>query len=182
MVEPTHALVEPLITPTVGKGLTVICAVEDAEHPFTVAVYVIIAVPAVTPVTTPEELMVATAELEVVQTPFGFVFASVAVEPAHNEVGPVIGAPAPELIVTLVVALLVHPFTVTVYVITAVPAETPVTTPEELTVATAELEVDQTPPLVASESVVVEPTQVEVKPVMGATGQGLQLSLCAKFK
>jgi hypothetical protein len=51
----------------------------------------------------------------------------------------------------------------------AVPAATPVTTPEALTVATAVLEEDHVPPAVASASVVVEATQTEVVPVMPAT-------------
>ena len=49
------------------------------------------------------------------------------------------------------------------------PAATPVTTPEALTVATAVLLDDQVPPAVASASVVVEPTQTLVVPVIAAT-------------
>jgi hypothetical protein len=51
----------------------------------------------------------------------------------------------------------------------AEPAETPVTTPEALTVATAVLLEDQVPPAVASLKVVADPTQTLVVPVMAAT-------------
>ena len=66
------------------------------------------------PVTTPAVLILATAGLEVVQTPFGFVLASVVVAPTHKEVAPVIGAPEVELIVSVLVAEFVQPFVVTV--------------------------------------------------------------------
>jgi hypothetical protein len=49
------------------------------------------------------------------------------------------------------------------------PAATPVTTPEALTVATAVLLEDQVPPAVTSLSVVVDPTQTDVVPVIAAT-------------
>ena len=62
-----------------------------------------------------------------------------------------------------------HPFTVTVYEITAVPAEIPVTTPVLLTVATFGESVSQSPPSVAFANVEVEPTQTDVVPVIGAT-------------
>ncbi len=51
----------------------------------------------------------------------------------------------------------------------AVPAATPVTTPEVDTVATAALLEDQVPPVVASPRVVVDPAQTEVVPVIAAT-------------
>ena len=107
--------------------------------------------------------------MEVVQEPFGFVFASVVIAPTHKEVAPVIGAPEVELIVSVLVALFVQPFVVTVYVIVAVPAAIPVTTPVALILATAELEVVQTPPAVVLESVIVEPTQPFVVPLITPT-------------
>jgi hypothetical protein len=54
-------------------------------------------------------------------------------------------------------------------VIVACPDAIPVTTPEAETVAIAELEVDQTPPIVALSSVVLAPTQRFVAPVIAAT-------------
>ena len=58
----------------------------------------------------------------------------------------------------------------------------PVTTPAALILATAELEVVQTPPGVVLESVMLEPTHKDVNPEIGSTGQGLQLLLGAKVK
>jgi hypothetical protein len=52
---------------------------------------------------------------------------------------------------------------------TEVPALTPVTTPELFTVATDVVALDQTPPVVASDNVVVEPIQTLVVPVIAAT-------------
>jgi hypothetical protein len=51
----------------------------------------------------------------------------------------------------------------------AVPAATPVTTPEVDTIATEVLLEDHVPPMVASPKVVVDPAQTEVVPVMAAT-------------
>jgi hypothetical protein len=51
----------------------------------------------------------------------------------------------------------------------AVPAATPVTTPEALTVATAVLLEDQVPPTVTSVKVVVDPAQTVVVPAIAAT-------------
>jgi hypothetical protein len=51
-------------------------------------------------------------------------------------------------------------------VITAVPIPTPVTTPDELTVAMEELLLLQTPPLTLDVNVVVPPTQIEEVPVI----------------
>jgi hypothetical protein len=74
------------------------------------------------------------------------------------------------LIVTSAETLLTHPDTfVTVYVMVARPADTPVTTPDADTVATAAFEVDHAPPIVALSSVVFAPTHNVVAPVKEAT-------------
>jgi hypothetical protein len=57
---------------------------------------------------------------------------------------------------------------VTVYAIVAIPATTPVTTPEVETLATEALADDHTPPVVALSSVVFAPTQTFVAPVSAA--------------
>jgi hypothetical protein len=63
----------------------------------------------------------------------------------------------------------------------AEPAATPVTTPEALTVATDVLEEDQVPPLVASASAVVDPTQTDVVPVILATvGRALTVTVAVE--
>jgi hypothetical protein len=60
----------------------------------------------------------------------------------------------------------------------AVPAATPVTTPEAFTVATAVLLEAQVPPAVTSASVVVDPAQTVVVPVIAATtGKALTVTV-----
>jgi hypothetical protein len=75
-----------------------------------------------------------------------------------------------------------HPLaSVTVYVIVAFPAATPVTTPLASTVATAASLVDQTPPVVALAIVVVAPSQTIVLPVIAATtGVGFTVTTTAE--
>jgi len=69
--------------------------------------------------------------------------------------------------VTVFVAVMVQvPFD-KVYVIVAVPADTPVTTPDEdPTVATDVAELDHVPPVVVPDHVAVPPTQSGVVPLM----------------
>ena len=136
-----------------------------------VTVYVIVAEPAVTPLTTPLASTVATAVLDDVQTPPAVALVSAVVEPAHTSVVPLIAATTGiGLTVTVVVTDVEHQFVVTVYVIVVLPAATPVTTPvDALTVAVAVLDDVQTPPAVTSDKVVVEPSHTEVVPVIAAT-------------
>jgi hypothetical protein len=65
----------------------------------------------------------------------------------------------------------------------AVPAATPVTTPEAFTVATAVLEEDQVPPVVTSARVVVDPAQTVVVPVIAAkTGSALTVTVAVELE
>lgn len=73
----------------------------------------------------------------------------------------------------------VHPLTVTVYWIVAVPAESPVTFPDESTLAIAGVAVDQTPPGVKLESAVELPTHTARVPVIGLT---MGIGLTVKFE
>ena len=85
MVLPITAIV------AVGNGFTVTVVEAVFVHPLAfVILNVIVAVPAVTPVTTPVALTTATAEFEVDQVGFKLVVANVVVEPTHTEVIPVI--------------------------------------------------------------------------------------------
>ena len=78
--------------------------------------------------------------------------------------------------------LLLHPLAlVTLYVIVADPAATPVTTPVALIVAIAVDELLHTPPLVASVRVVVLPTQTVFVPPMAAGVDGRALIVTATF-
>jgi hypothetical protein len=71
------------------------------------------------------------------------------------------------------------PLFVIVYRIVAVPADKPVTTPDELTDAVDVFELLQTPPDVASVKVVVLPTQTVFVPPMEAGAAGKALTVMA---
>ena len=73
------------------------------------------------------------------------------------------------------------PLFVIVYRIVAVPADKPVTTPDELTDAVDVFELLQTPPDVASVKVVVLPTQTDFVPLMDAGAAGKALKVMATF-
>ena len=82
------------------------------------------------------------------------------------------------MIVTVALTAVTHTEAlVTVYEMVVVPAVKPVTKPVRLTEATAALLDDQTPPVVALASVVVEPAQIAVTPVIDWTaGCGLTVT------
>src|SRR4030095_2410528 len=128
VVCPIHAVSVPLI---VGSGFTVTVAV--TVHP-PLLVYVITLVPADTPVTRPVLFTVATpgdADTH------GFVAAGVP-DPVNCVVCPIHTVSVPVIVgsgFTVTVAVTVHP-PLLVYVITLVPADTPVTRPVLFTVAT----------------------------------------------
>jgi hypothetical protein len=61
-----------------------------------------------------------------------------------------------------------------VYLIVSTPTLNPVTTPEGLTVAIEEVLLDQEPPLVVSDKVLVDPMHVIVVPLIGF-GSGITL-------
>ena len=78
-------------------------------------------------------------------------------------------------VITLV-TMVEQPPMVTVYLISAEPAETPVTTPLAFTVAMPVALLVQTPPAVVDAYVVVEPIQTAFAPVIAATvGNALTL-------
>ena len=85
MVFPIAAIV------AAGNGLTITVAEAVFEQPFAfIVLYVIDAVPAVTPVTTPVALTVATDAFELVHVGFELVVPKVVVVPTHKSVVPVI--------------------------------------------------------------------------------------------
>lgn len=126
-------------------------------------------VPATTPVTTPErEPTVATAGVLLVQVPPGVVLASVVVLPVQTDKDPDI---APTEALTVTVTVDAQPVDISVYVIVAVPVDTPVTTPdEEPTVATEGVPLVHTPPGEEEVSVPVPPGHSAVGPVMPGNG------------
>ena len=93
VVEPAQSAFDPPIAESAGKPLTVNEAVVEFVQPFPlVTVYVMVAVPALTPVTTPvEALTVAIAVLDVLHVPPGAEeFNKVELEPIQAEAVPVI--------------------------------------------------------------------------------------------
>jgi hypothetical protein len=168
----THAVNVPLIA---GKAFTV--TVAFTIQPF-VFLYVIWVIPAETPVTNPVGLTVATAGVAETQ---GVVTSGVAVPVnwvvalTHAVNVPLIAGRA----FTVTVAFTIQPF-VFLYVISVVPAETPVTNPVGLTVATAG--VAETQGVVASGVAVpvnwvVAPTQAFKFPLI--IGNGLTVTTTA---
>jgi len=120
--------------------------------------------------------MLATRGLLLLQTPPADVSVRVLVVPVHKVVlPPMVPATAAGLTVTdAVEASVPHAFT-TEYDMMAEPADTPVTTPVALTVATAALVLLQVPPVAASVKVRFDPTQM--LPVDGDTVPALSAGL-----
>ena len=171
VVNPIHAVDVPVIAATVGSAFTVTVRVAVFEQPPLVIVYEITEVPAVTPVTKPPTLIVATAGVALDQTPLAVTSANCVVNPTHTVDVPVItaGAAGKAFMVTVSVAAFEQPPLVTVYETTEVPAVTPVTKPPALIVATAGVALDQTPLAVTSANCVVNPMHAVDVPVIAAT-------------
>ncbi len=118
--------------------------------------------PVATPVTIPVVLpTMAFAVLLLDHVPPGVALLSVMVAPGQTDDAPVVAESG--FMVTVVVVI--QPLLIK-YVIVAVPADTPVTTPVVPTDATLVLLLLQVPPDVALDSVVVVPAQIEVVPVI----------------
>jgi len=126
-----------------------------------------VAVPAATPVTVPPVEIVAIPVLLLLHVPPAVASVRVELAPTHACRVPPIAAGIGS---TVNVAKALQP-SEEVYVIVTVPAETPVTVPPVLTVAVAELLLLQLPPVVASLSVVLLPSQTAIVPVI-AFGNG----------
>jgi hypothetical protein len=160
VVDPTVIFDPPIIARTVGLVFTVITAVGNEAQP-SGFVKVNVAVPAETPVTTPELFTVATAGLLLDHVP-PVEGDNVVVELMQIVFAPDILAAKFPFTVTAAVGNEAQPSGF-VKVNVAVPAETPVTTPELFTVATAGLLLDHVPP-VEGDNVVVELMQIVFAP------------------
>jgi hypothetical protein len=137
-----------------GAGLTETLLMEK-QLP---TVYVIVAVPAAIPVTRPPEDTVATRGALLLHMPPGVTSANDVVAPTQTDTGPAgVMAAVPTVIVTVSTAKQ-DP---TVYVIGAMPAVIPVTSPPDDIVAIAGAPLLQVPPVVASVSVMVAPAHME---------------------
>src|SRR6202008_710714 len=167
--DPAHTVVVPVIDATVGTSFTVTEAVLFVVPQVLVTEYVMVAVPAVIPATSPVPFTVATAVLLDDQLPPAVTLDKVVFDPAHTVVVPVIDATVgTSFTVTDAVLFVVPQVLVTEYVMVAIPCDTPVTSPVPFTVATAVLLVDQLPPAVTLDKVVFDPARTVVFPVMDA--------------
>jgi len=104
---PTQTAAEPVIVPAAGNGFTVTVVVANAVPQLLVAVYVIVAVPAPTPVTTPVLPMEAIDVLLLLHEPPAVLeeLLNVTVAPAHTVEEPVMLPAATDgLTVTVAVA------------------------------------------------------------------------------
>ena len=154
------------VVPVTGAvGLTTSAAVTEHNPP--PVLYVIVVVPPATAFTTPVDgLIVATAGLELDHVPPGVASVNVVVPAWQTVKVPAIG-PGVGTIFTVVVVE--HPPPI-VYVIIAVPPDTPVITPElEPIVATAVLLLAHVPPAERLDKVLVVPEHMVVVPVIGFT-------------
>ena len=174
-VAPIHSVPFVVVTEVIAAfGLTVtLCDALTVPPQPPVIVYVIVAVPALTAVTTPDASTVATAVLLLDHAPVPLPPSTTPLA-VYVDVAPIHSVPfvvvteviaAFGLTVTLCDALTVPPQPpVIVYVIVAVPALTAVTTPDASTVATAVLLLDHAPvPLPPSTTPLA--VYVEVAPI-----------------
>lgn len=172
-IAPIQILVRPVMF-TEGVGLTVTTPVGAETQPVTELVKVNVAAPAEMPVTTPALVTVATAGSLLVQLP-PVVGDKLVVAPIQMLLEPVMLTTGKAFTVTAAVGTDTHPVAVRVKLKVAVPAETPVTTPALVTVATAGLLLAQVPPVVG-DKVVVKPTQMLLFPVMLTAGNGFTVT------
>ena len=158
-VAPSQTEVLPLKDPGVEFTETA----RIAKQPVTGNVYETVVFPTDTPVifTVDEEaLIVAVAGAAILQFPPAVPSVKLVTDPIHTDCVPAIAA---GFALTVIVSTPVHDETV--LLIIAVPAVTPVTIPEEVTVATPVAEDTHDPPPNVLESVVAAPTQTAGDPV-----------------
>ena len=157
VVAPTHTFSVPVIA--VGFGFTVTGVVTVQTPPI---VLVIVDVPAIAPVTTPVTGFIVAFPLLLLHTPPAGVVFNVVVKPTHTFVVPVIVVGC-ELTVTTVV--LIQPV-FSVYVIIAVPASAPESTPLDDPMVALALLLLHVPPAGVEFNVDVAPVHMFVVPVI----------------
>ena len=152
---------------------TVMSVVTAVEQPLAfVTLYVIVAVPAPTPITNPALSTVATEVLLLLQFPPVVEFDKFVELFKQTELAPVIaGTIGKAFTVTTKLAKFeqVVIASVTVYLIVVPPFALPVKTPALLIDATSGVKLLQTPLLVGLANVMVEPTQTLFPPTIGST-------------
>ena len=170
VVDPTHTTAAPLTVPAFGTAFTVINFVALAVPQLLVMVYLMVAVPAVTPFTAPVvAFTVATDGVRLLQLPPLIpLLVNVAVEPMQTVKAPLtVPAFASGLTVINFVEMNEPQLFVIVYWIDAFPAATPVTKPVVVfTVATDGVTLLQLPPVVPLlVYVVVDPAHTAAAPL-----------------
>ena len=169
-VDPTQTVAAPLTVPAMAAGFTVITLFELNVPQLLVTVYLMVELPAATPVTTPvDAFTVATDVLRLSQLPPVVpLLVYVVVAPAQIGDAPLtVPAFTAALTVIDLDELAVPQLLVMVYLMVAVPAATPVTTPvAAFTVATDGVRLLQLPPVVPLlVKVAVDPTQTVAAPL-----------------
>lgn len=166
VVVPVHIELDPTIL-TTGLLSTVIGLVALEIQPVEVLVKTKVALPACTPVTRPALLTVATDGLELTQVP-PETGDNVVVDATQTLEGPVMMVVGIGLTKIVKVDWLVQAPEFLVYEIVAKPGLAPVTKPPLVTLAMAELEDDQVPPLIEAARTVDSATQMLLSPDMVA--------------
>ena len=168
-LSPVTDPIQILVFPAIGPGAPVTATVAVEKQPVVNTLYVIMAMPTDTPVTTPEGDIVATVVVLLLQIPPPVEQLNAEVVAMHNPVAPVMAAGD---VFTVTAVVILHPVD-NIYVIVAVPADIPLTMPVvRATAATDVLLLVQVPPP-ASLSAVVVPEQSfvtpEINPGVGST-------------
>ena len=156
-VEPTHTCEMPFT-------ITVLIAVSEPHALATT--YIMVSVPGVIPVTTPPETVAK--PLVACQIPPVAVSVNVTVEPMNSLLSPIIHpAKGTEVTVTIFIAVTEPQVLATTYLIVSMPGAIPVTIPAVTEVLP--LLLLHTPPTVRSFSVITDPAQTVVTPVIAPT-------------
>jgi hypothetical protein len=158
---------------------TVTGAVAFDVQPVALLVKVKVTEPLLTPVTTPELFTVAIELLLLAHVP-PVEGNKVVVLPTHMEEEPEIPTAGIAFMVIVAVGFEAHPVEVFVKVNVADPAADPVTRPALVTDATPELLLTQVPPDVG-DKVVVEPTHIELAPVILTVGFAITVTAFVGF-
>ncbi len=146
-----------LFTPRYEQLITVITVSEVTVPQLLVMVYLIVSVPGDTPLTIPPETVALL--LDTLHVPPGVASVRVIVLPTHTDKDVAATWLTTGMLLTVTVTVPVHPGMV--QVITAVPTETPVTTPEEApTVATPVPPLVHVPPAGVELRVMVQVPQI----------------------
>ena len=167
MGEPKQTDVGPLMVPAYTSALTFTVFLATADPQVLVTVYLIVSVPAVTPVTTPSVLVALPVPAVDVHIPPRVLSVNVIVAPGQTLPTPPIAATVGvKTTVTDKVDVLVPQTLFTVYVIVSTPALLPPKTTPAADMVTFVFVADQVPPVVVLLSVSCVPPQTVVLPAI----------------